>query len=218
MAAIDLLADDEPVDLLAEEPNKNESRGMKALKGIGEDWLHFGRNLASGGLEGLRGIGNIPHQLHLPYAPYFEPTDFRKMVGLNKNASLSDKLIEGIGQFAPALLAPEANLGKIGKAIESIPKIGKYAKSIIGNALPQGLYSATQDEVNPLKTGLESGASTAPFSAAMTAIGNRNPYIRAIGKASLGGLGAASGYLGAQAAVFLILVSMALSVLVDLRD
>ena len=74
MAAIDLLADDEPVDLLAEEPNKNESRGMKALKGIGEDWLHFGRNLASGGLEGLRGIGNIPHQLHLPYAPYFEPT------------------------------------------------------------------------------------------------------------------------------------------------
>ena len=110
MAAIDLLADDEPVDLLAEEPNKNESRGMKALKGIGEDWLHFGRNLASGGLEGLRGIGNIPHQLHLPYAPYFEPTDFRKMVGLNKNASLSDKLIEGIGQFAPALLAPEAKL------------------------------------------------------------------------------------------------------------
>ena len=197
MAGIDLLAD-EPIDLLADD-SQHESRGIKALKGIGEDWLHFGRNLASGGLEGLRGIGNIPHQLHLPNAPYFEPTDFNKMVGLSGEPSLSDKLIQGAAQFAPALIAPEANLGKVGKAIESIPKAGKYLKSIVGNAIPQGLYSATQEEKTPLSTGLQAGASTAPFSAAMTAIGARNPYARALGKLGLGALGAGAGYLGANA-------------------
>ena len=168
MAGIDLLAD-EPIDLLADDP-QHESRGMKALKGIGEDWLHFGKNLASGGLEGLRGIGNIPHHLHLPNAPYFEPTDFRKMVGLNGEESFGDKLVQGIGQFGPSLLLPGANLGKAGELIGTIPKIGKFAKVAVQQAVPQAAYGATQNE-NPLEGALEGGLGSVAGSAIGSALG-----------------------------------------------
>jgi hypothetical protein len=114
------------------------------------------RNIGAGFLEGIRGIGNFPHALHLPNAPYFEETDFPKMLGLTGAASLSDKLIRGLAQFAPALIAPEAELGSAGEAISKIPKLGQFLKSATSQAIPQAAYGATQNE-NPLLGAAEGG-------------------------------------------------------------
>lgn len=161
------------------------------------------RNITAGLFEAGRGVLNIPHQLkqltggHLfKYAPYFEPTNFRQMVGLNEPETLSDKLISGFAQHAPAFLAPEAELGSLGKGLQSIPKVGKYLKKTIGTAIPVGAYEATQSGEEPITGGLEAGAATTPFSMLSQAVSSANPYARGIGRAGLIGLG---GYLGHQA-------------------
>ena len=191
MALVNLLADEQsaPVNLLADDKQESD-----------QAWYsRYPRDLASGLLEGARGIGNIPHMLHLPYAPYFEPTDFNKIVGLKGEPGVVDNAFNILGQFAPALLAPEASLGKVGTALEKIPKYGKYIKSILGNAIPQSAYALTQDEDSPVKSAAEAGVVSAPFSAAATAVGSKSPLIRALGRMGAGSLGAAGGYFGAQA-------------------
>lgn len=162
-------------------------------------YSRYPRDIAAGLLEGGRNIFNIPHALHLPYAPEFEPTDFRKMVGLKGKPELSDKLLEGIGQFLPALAAPEAEIPYASQALSKIPLAGKYLKSILGNAVPQGLYSASQAQEEPLKSGLETAAASSPFSVAMTAIGSQSPFVKTLGRLAMGALGGGAGYLGAKA-------------------
>jgi outer membrane lipoprotein SlyB len=150
MPPIDLLAEypdtSQPVDLLSEYPEEEK-----------QAWYsRYPRDLAAGLLEGARGIGNVPHLLHLPNAPYFEPTDFNKMVGLKGEPTLSDKLVNALGQFGPTLALPEASLGRLGPVIESIPKVGKFLKESIGQAIPQIAYGIPQNE-NPLKGAEEAG-------------------------------------------------------------
>lgn len=157
------------------------------------------RNIGAGLLEAARGIGNIPHALHLPYAPHFEETDFGKMLGLTGAATLSDKLIQGLAQFAPAIAAPEAQLGRAGQLIEKIPKAGKFIKSAIGNALPTSVYTATQEEESPFSEAAKAGATTLPFTALSQAIATKNPLIKALARAGLAGAGGGAGYLGAEA-------------------
>ncbi len=170
-----------------------------ASKPGGESFItKLPRSLTAGILEGLRGIGNIPHALHLPNAPHFEPTNFRQMVGLNEPATTADKLSEIGGQFLPAIIAPEAQLGRAGEAIQQIPKVGKFIKSAIGNAVYPAAYTATQSEEHPLKEAGKTAAETLPFTALMQGIASRNPYLRIAAHAGLGGAGAATGFFGAK--------------------
>lgn len=158
------------------------------------------RNLTAGLLEGLRGIGNVPHALHLPNAPYFEKTNFRKMVGLNEEPTFADKATEVIGQFLPAIVAPEASLGRLGQAIEKIPKIGKLLKSTVGNSIYPAAYTMTQEEEHPFKESAKVGATQLPFSALMEGIKSKNPYLRIGARLGLGGIGGGLGYGGAKLA------------------
>ncbi len=128
------------------------------------------RNIGAGLLEGARGIGNIPHMLHLPNAPYFEQTDFGKMTGLTGDPTLSDKIIQGISQFAPSIALPGANIGRAGQAIGNIPKIGKFAQGAVEQAIPQAAYGATQNE-NPLIGAAEGGLGSVAGSALGLALG-----------------------------------------------
>jgi outer membrane lipoprotein SlyB len=127
-------------------------------------------NIHAGLLEGARGIGNIPHLLHLPNAPYFEPTDFSKMTGITGPETLSDKLIQGLAQFAPSIAAPEAQLGRVGETIEKIPKFGRFLKSATSIAVPQAAYGAIQNE-SPLQGALEGGLGSLGGSALGALIG-----------------------------------------------
>jgi hypothetical protein len=162
-------------------------------------------NLAAGLMEGGRGIVNAPHQIANAIKPEWgnrignavnPETNYSEKLGLPEEQTLSDKLIQGAMQFAPSLLAPELSLGKAGKAIESIPKVGKYLKSMIGNAIPQGAYNATQSD-NPGEAGLEAAAVSTPFSALSVLAKSANPWARKLARA---GTAAVSAYLGHEAA------------------
>lgn len=90
-----------------------------------------------------------------------------------------------------AFALPEANLGKVGTIIEQIPKIGKYLKSGIGQAIPQAAYAAAseadQSPEEMAKSAGEAGAFVAPFGAAGKMVAEGNPITRALGRLALGG-------------------------------
>jgi len=162
------------------------------------------RNIGAGLLEGGRGVFNIPYQLknltkgHLfQHAQEFAPTNFSKMLGIKEEPTLSDKLLQGLTQHIPAFLAPEMELGQAGKLLESVPKIGKFAKKAIGTAIPVGAYEATQSD-EPIKSGAESAAATVPFSLLSQSAIAQNPYLRYGARALLGGTGAYLGHKGAE--------------------
>ncbi len=129
--------------------------------------------------------------------PHVKERDYAKLMGQEKEDT-ADKLLQGIGQFAPGMLAPEANLGKAGAYISSklTPKLSNFVNSVLGNSLSQGMYTASQSE-DPLK-GLGIGTSEAtPLSAAGALAENVNPWVKNIGKIAAGGIAG----LGTKAAV-----------------
>ena len=134
------------------------------------------RNLVAGLVEGGRDILNIPHTLtsenpkqgtlaaemgiKASDIPFIPDENIPKKLGLPENATLMDKIIRGFGQFAPATLLPEAELGEVGQAISKIPKAGEYIKKSLELGVPQAPYAAIQDPDHPLEgaaTGLASG-------------------------------------------------------------
>jgi hypothetical protein len=169
----------------------------------------FGEKLAPNILAGLAQMGhgliNAPHNLVnqvspklASYIPKQQDYDFAGMLKLPKSADLSDKLIRGLAQYSPALLAPEASLGEVGGAIKSIPYAGRMLKKMIGNALPVGAFSATQNEENPGTSAAEGAAATTPFSALSSLATTANPYAKLAGRLGLAGLGGYGGYKGAE--------------------
>ena len=142
------------------------------------------KNLAIGGTKAGRGLANTPHNLANlvgagEYIPKFgdvgmeNPNFDEEAYGLEKPVNdyqhLSDKLIQGLGQYAPAMALPGLNIGKSGEAIGAIPKVGKFAQQAIEQAIPQSAYGATQNE-NPLIGAFEGGIGSLAGSAIGTAI------------------------------------------------
>jgi len=157
------------------------------------------RNIGAGLAEAGRNILNIPHALGLPHAGKYEPTDFSKTFGITGEPTQADKLIQALAQHSLAFAAPEMELGAAGKLLSSIPKVGKYAKSIVGQALPVAAFEATQAPENAKEAAIESAKGVAPFAALSQAVGSANPYLRLGGRAALAGAGALTGYHGAKA-------------------
>lgn len=126
------------------------------------------RNVGAGLLEGGRHALNIPHQLKellqsstggFPFnqAPYFEPTDFHKMMGLTGEPTTSDSVIQGLSSLIPAALAaPEATLGRAGSAgysaLKSIPRAYNALRNPFkatkqyGNELEEAQHAQQQAE------------------------------------------------------------------------
>lgn len=123
--------------------------------------------------------------------PHEEKMDYSSFLG--RKPTEADEAIQGISQFAPSLVAPEANLGIISKGIKSIPKVGSLLSRVLGEGITQGAYSASQSPENRGESATIAGLSTAPFSVAAHAIGTANPLARTIGRTALSlGLGAGS--------------------------
>lgn len=126
------------------------------------------RNVAQGIFESLRQVVNLPHKLHLqdkeplpktiplPFGGEVASPNPANLLGQKGEGTLSDRLIQGLAQYAPAFALPGVNLGKAGEGIASIPKVGGFLSRTASQAIPQALFGATQNE-DPLK-GAEEGA------------------------------------------------------------
>ena len=154
----------------------------------------------------LVGFGNIGHGLinipskavglfsedlgkSLAYRPGF---DYSKAV-LGQEPDIGDTLIQGVTEIAPAFALPEAGLGRIGEAVEAIPKVGKYLKTIAETAAPQAGYAAAVSDDSPVSSAAGATAGVAPFAVLAEFMKNASPMARLAALAAgvgLGGLGA----------------------------
>lgn len=145
-------------------------------------------------------MANLPHNLVNLISPHLASyVPKQKDLNLPSPEDAGEEIAQGIGQYAPSLLVPEAKFGSATKAIESVPKIGKLAQKILGNAAAQGTFSAIQNPENAIKSGSESASTTIPFSALSHLVGSGNSVVRNVGKYGLGLAGGLGGYeLGQQ--------------------
>jgi hypothetical protein len=158
--------------------NGDESQDDSLLTRLGNSAGEFNqfvekipRNLAIGLAEGGRNIANTPHNLANlvgagEYVPNFAPPeyDYTQAFGAKEPATLSDKLIRGLAQYAPAFALPGANLGRAGETISSIPKVGGFLGEAASQAVPQAAFGVTQNQ-NPLVGAAEGGLGSLAGSA-----------------------------------------------------
>ena len=138
-----------------------------------------------------REFANVPHKLSGGKIPELSPSDFNFEEALGvENPNTADKLIQFGGQYAPSFAIPGMSLGKAGKALESIPKAGKFISKAVSESIPQGLYSSAQSANEPLKSGAETAAVVAPFSGLSELMKSTNPKVKNLAKI-LAGSGAA---------------------------
>lgn len=183
-----------------EEESSNQSFGRKLVPNIVAGLAQMGHGLINtpSNFANYLASKNLikPETAHK--VPRQQDYDYAELLNLPKTATLSDKLIRGLAQYAPAILAPEAELGALGKGISSIPYAGRFLKKAIGNALPVGGFSATQSEDQPVESAAHGAAATLPFSALSTLATTMNPWARIAGRVGLGAAGAYGGYEGAK--------------------
>lgn len=172
-----------------EEPEDNENLLQKIARyGI--------KDPAIGLLNMGREFANLPNKVSGGRIPEFSPSEFNfgKNFGV-ENPDTADKLIQFAGQYAPSFALPGANIGKLGKLLSKIPKIGKYASKAVSEAIPQALYSAAQAPQDNLKAGAASGATMLPFSLITQLMQNANPITRNLARITAA---AGGGYLGRE--------------------
>lgn len=189
--------------LLAELNANNESE-PEDNENLLQKFIRYGiKDPAIGILNMGREFANLPNKVTGGFIPELSPSDFDFSGALGvENADTGDKLIQGLTQYAPAFALPGANIGKLGKIIDKIPRAGKYASKALSDAIPQALYAAAQAPQDNIKAGAEAGATMAPFSILGQLMQGANPVARNAARtlAAVGG-----GYLGrkgAQAAGF----------------
>ncbi len=130
--------------------------------------------------------------------PEIAPTnyDFGAALGI-ENPNSGDTLAQMVGQYAPSMALPGANLGKAGRLLSKIPGIGKYASKAASEAIPQALYSASQSPDDAFKAGAETGATMLPFSVLTQLMESTSPAIRTTARVLAG---AGTGLLGREGA------------------
>src|SRR4030095_9779690 len=178
------------------EPEDNENLFQKVVRyGI--------KDPAIGLLNMGREFANLPHKVSGGYIPEFSPSEFNfgKALGV-ENPEEWDNLIQGITQIAPAFALRGANIGRTGRALESIPKVGKYLSKALSDAIPQALFGAAQAPHDSIKSGAESGATMAPLSILSQMMQGTSPTMRALAKTGMGVGGAYLGHQGAKAVGF----------------
>lgn len=159
------------------------------------------------GMENLgEGLINAPHNIAAIFSdqlankiPKLEEMDYSSLFGIKpEDRNTADKLI----QFSPELLTsfalPETRLGSLGKALESVPKAGKYLKTALGNALSQGTFAASQSPDDQGSAAIEAGSIAAPFSALSKAASEGSPTLRKLSRVLLAAGGGGLGYEGAK--------------------
>lgn len=152
------------------------------------------RNIATGIANLGRGLANTPHNIAnlAGLGEYVAPLadehfDYGEFFGLPKEQNLSDRLIQGLTQYAPAFVLPGANIGRAGEVLSSIPKAGGFLAEAASQAIPQALFGATQ-EANPVHGvaygGLGSVAGSAVGKGLASGIQALRPSVRLRGQLS----------------------------------
>jgi len=158
---------------------------------------------AIGVLNMGREFANLPHKASHGHIPEFSPSKFDFNKALNvENPDSADNLIQSLFQIAPAFALPGANIGRSGKVIESVPKVGKYLSKAISDAIPQGLFSAAQAPHDQLKSGAQAAGTMGTFSILSEIMKGKNPIARNIARALAAGGGALLGRHAAKSSGF----------------
>lgn len=180
----------------APEPENNENLLQKVFRyGI--------KDPAIGVLNMGREFANLPHKISGGKIPEFSPSDFdfSGAFGVEK-PDAGDNIIQALGQYGPAFALPGANIGKAGKVLSKIPKVGKYVSKALSDAIPQALFGAAQAPQDNVKAGVEAGGTMIPFSVLGELMKGTNPIARHAARALTAGGGAYLGRKSAQTAGF----------------
>lgn len=145
-----------------------------------------------------REFANLPHKISGGKIPELSPSEFNFSEKLGvKNIGPTDKLIQGIAEYAPSLAIPGIGLGKAGAVIGKIPKVGKFISKAISEAVPQGLYAASQSPHHAAKSGAQASGTMIPLSVLTQLMSSTDPKIKILAKVLAGG---GSGLLGREGA------------------
>jgi hypothetical protein len=201
--------DDTPQDVMRQAIHKHfPEYAPKPVQSLGEKLgsaLKRGAaDVGVGASELVRNVINAPHNLLWSGFPKQEQPDYQAAFGAprEEEKTLADKLLQFTPELATAIALPAASLGTAGRAIESIPKAGKYLKTALGNALSQGGFAATQVPENAEEAGLTAGAIAGPFTALAQGAREGSPLTRLLSKGLIGtGIGTGA-FLGAKEAGF----------------
>jgi len=184
----------------------------KSQESIGQDIIRYAINDPLASLSQMaagiaKPIVNAPHDIAALFSPSFAshiPTqpniNYSEAYGIPENQkNMADKVMQFAPQAAASFALPETELGSLGNAISSIPKVGNYLKTALGNALSQGLFAATQAPQDQGKAALAAGGIAGPFSILAQGAINEDPTIRTLSRALLGTGSGVLGYEGAKA-------------------
>jgi hypothetical protein len=161
-------------------------------------------------LEEMKRISNIPKQQNRPMpGPGRSPLEYQESPEESGRNIGNERMLKGIKQYAPELIAsalvPEvpvlgalSKIPGLAKALQSSPRLAKYAQSIFGNALSQGGVAAAFNPSTAKESAAISGGITAPFSGLSELAMSQNPKAKLAGKLGLGLGGAALGYGASQ--------------------
>jgi len=177
-------------------------------KSFGEALLRYGVQDPVAGLAQFgHSLINLPHDAVslisdnlAKHIPVQAPQNFAKQLGRKGGENTIDSIVSGATEIAPSFLLPEAKLGKIGEAIEAVPKVGRFARSAVAKGLPQALYAGATTPESRGDATLAAGATTVPFSAASYLALSDSPTSKLASKLISTGLGAGLGYGASQAA------------------
>lgn len=176
-----------------------ESLAHKALRYGIEDPVIGAAKVGQGLHNAPYNIASLINSKLAAHMPSPDNADYSDIFGqAPQNRNLADKLIQFAPDLAMSFALPEANLGKVGRTIESIPQAGKYLKTALGNALSQGTYAAGMSSQDPGTAGLEAAGITAPFSALSKAALVGSPALKTLSRVALGAGGGALGYEGSK--------------------
>lgn len=182
---------------------KNEKYFIKGKAEDNENLLQkvfkYGiKDPAIGLLNMGREFANLPNKVSGGYIPEFSPSDYDFSGALGvENPDSGDKLIQGITQYAPAIALPGVNIGRAAQVLSKIPGAGRFLSKAVSEAIPQGLYAASQAPQNNVEAGAEAAATQAPFSILAELMQGTSPLVRNLAKA---GMGVGGAYLGREAA------------------
>lgn len=90
--------------------------------------------------------------------PKQQDYNFSEMMGIP--GTTADKIVQGSVEALPYMLAPEADLGILGKGIESIPKAGKFLSKSLSRIIPQSNVGFALSE-HPGEGGIQAGLTQA---------------------------------------------------------
>jgi len=193
------------VELARRELAKRQTDGnLEDNENLVQKVMRYGiKDPAIGVLNMGREFANLPNKVSGGRIPQFSPSDFDfgAALGVNK-PDPGDTIVQSLAQYGPAFALPGANIGRAGKALSNIPKVGRYLSAAVSDAIPQALYSASQAPQDNIKSGAEAAATMAPFSVLGEIMKGTNPIARNIARGLTAAGGAWLGRKSGQSAGF----------------